>query len=75
MAFDTTSNRLVICTRNDIIQSWTIARDPVTRKWTTTTVWSKKIQDYGPRGITFAAFDNSKDRDIVVFGFHNSGPM
>ncbi|KAJ7864273.1 WD40-repeat-containing domain protein [Mycena olivaceomarginata] len=75
MAFDTTSNRLAICTRNDIVQSWTIARDPVTRKWTTTTVWSKKIQDYGPRGITFAAFDNSKDRDIVVFGFHNSGPI
>ncbi|KAJ7771204.1 WD40-repeat-containing domain protein [Mycena olivaceomarginata] len=69
------SNRLAICTRNDIVQSWTIARDPVTRKWTTTTVWSKKIQDYGPRGITFAAFDNSKDRDIVVFGFHNSGPI
>ncbi|KAJ7829768.1 hypothetical protein B0H14DRAFT_2593854 [Mycena olivaceomarginata] len=71
MAFDTTSNRLAICTRNDIVQSWTIARDPVTRKWTTTTVWSKKIQDYGPRGITFAAFDNKYSFKSVQH--HSSG--
>jgi hypothetical protein len=28
-----------------------------------------------PQAITFAAFDNSQDRDIIVLGFHNSGPM
>ncbi|KAJ7041335.1 hypothetical protein C8F04DRAFT_1253033 [Mycena alexandri] len=75
MAFDSTNNRLCLCSRNDIVQSWAISKDPVTGKWMPTNIFSWKFSRLSPQAITFAAFDNSQDRDIIVLGFHNSGPV
>lgn len=75
MAFDSTNNRLCLCSRNDIVQSWAISKDPVTGKWMPTNIFSRKFSRLSPQAITFAAFDNSQDRDIIVLGFHNSGPV
>ncbi|KAJ7040532.1 WD40-repeat-containing domain protein [Mycena alexandri] len=58
MAFDSANNRLCLCSRNDIVQSWGISKDPVTGKWTPTNIFSR-----------------NQDRDIIVLGFHNSGPV
>ncbi|KAJ7193275.1 WD40-repeat-containing domain protein [Mycena pura] len=75
MAFDSTNNRLCLCSRNDTVQSWKIAKDPLTGKWVPTNVFSVKVSRLSPQAITFAGFDNSQDRDIIVFGMHNSGPI
>ncbi|KAJ7090557.1 WD40-repeat-containing domain protein [Mycena epipterygia] len=75
MAFDSTNNRLCLCSRNDIVQSWSIAKDRLTGKWIPTNIFSRKFPRLAPQAITFAAFDNSQDRDIIVLGFHNSGPI
>ncbi|KAJ7027205.1 WD40-repeat-containing domain protein [Mycena alexandri] len=75
MAFDSTNNRLCLCSHNDVVQSWAISTDPVTGKWTLTNIFSRKIPNLAPQAIAFAAFDNSQDRDIIVLGFHNSGPI
>ncbi|KAJ7028756.1 hypothetical protein C8F04DRAFT_1265715 [Mycena alexandri] len=75
MAFDSTNNRLCLCTRNDFVQSWAISKDPVSGTWMPTNIFSRKLTNFAPQAITFAAFDNSQDRDIIVLGFHNSGPV
>ncbi|KAJ7459390.1 WD40-repeat-containing domain protein [Mycena latifolia] len=75
MAFDSTNNRLCLCSRNDMVQSWAISKDPLTGKWMPTNIFSRKFPRLAPQAITFAAFDNSQDRDIIVLGFHNSGPV
>ncbi|KAJ7776951.1 WD40-repeat-containing domain protein [Mycena maculata] len=75
MAFDLTNNRLCLCSRNDMVQSWAISKDPLTGKWTPTNIFSRKFSRLAPQAITFAAFDNSQDRDIIVLGFHNNGPI
>ncbi|KAJ7493942.1 WD40-repeat-containing domain protein [Mycena latifolia] len=75
MAFDSTNNRLCLCSRNDMVQSWVISKDPLTGKWMPTNIFSRKFPRLAPQAITFAAFDNSQDRDIIVLGFHNSGPV
>ncbi|KAJ7776932.1 hypothetical protein DFH07DRAFT_766619 [Mycena maculata] len=63
MAFDSTNNRLCLCSRNDMVQSWAISKDPLT---------GKKYPRLAPQAITLAAFDNSQDRDIMVL---DSGPI
>ncbi|KAJ7027822.1 WD40-repeat-containing domain protein [Mycena alexandri] len=75
MALDSTNNRLCLCTRNDFVQSWAISKDPVSGTWMPTNIFSRKLTNFAPQAITFAAFDNSQDRDIIVLGFHNSGPV
>ncbi|KAJ7764964.1 hypothetical protein DFH07DRAFT_770239 [Mycena maculata] len=75
MAFDLTNNCLCLCSRNDMVQSWAISKDPLTGKWMTTNIFSRKYPRLAPQAITFAAFDNSQDRDIMVLGLHNSGPI
>ncbi|KAJ6576186.1 WD40-repeat-containing domain protein [Mycena sp. CBHHK59/15] len=75
MAFDSTNNRLALCSRNDMVQSWAISKDPLTGKWLPTNVFSKRFLRLAPQAITFAAFDNRQDRDIIVLGYHNSGPI
>ncbi|KAJ7838067.1 WD40-repeat-containing domain protein [Mycena olivaceomarginata] len=75
MAFDSTNNCLCLCSRNDMVQSWTISKDPLTGKWMPINIFSRRFPRLSPQAITFAAFDNSQDRDIIVLGFHNSGPM
>ncbi|KAJ7880098.1 WD40-repeat-containing domain protein [Mycena leptocephala] len=75
MAFDSTNNHLCLCSRNDMVQSWTISKDPLTGKWMPTNIFSRRFPRLAPQAITFAAFDNSQDRDIIVLGFHNSGPI
>ncbi|KAJ7435333.1 WD40-repeat-containing domain protein [Mycena galericulata] len=75
MAFDSTNNRLCLCSRNDMVQSWAIPKDPLTGKWTPTNIFSRRFPRLAPQAIAFAAFDNSQDRDIMVLGFHNSGPI
>ncbi|KAJ7102638.1 hypothetical protein B0H15DRAFT_796059, partial [Mycena belliarum] len=74
MAFDSTNNRLCLCSRNDMVQSWSISKDPMTGKWNPTNIFSRRFPRLAPQAITFAAFDNSQDRDIIVLGFHNNGP-
>ncbi|KAJ7192247.1 WD40-repeat-containing domain protein [Mycena pura] len=66
MAFDSTNNRLCLCSRNDTVQSWKIAKDPLTGKWVPTNVFSVKVSRLSPQAITFAGFDNSQDRDIIM---------
>ncbi|KAJ7866275.1 hypothetical protein B0H14DRAFT_3442543 [Mycena olivaceomarginata] len=73
MAFDSTNNRLCLCSRNNMVQSWTISKDPLTGKWIPINIFSRRFPRLSPQAITFAAFDNSQDRDIIVLGFHNSG--
>ncbi|KAJ7851724.1 hypothetical protein B0H13DRAFT_1904972 [Mycena leptocephala] len=75
MAFDSTNNHLCLCSHNDMVQSWTISKDPLTGKWMPTNIFSRQFPWLAPQAITFAAFDNSQDRDIIVLGFHNSGPI
>jgi hypothetical protein len=75
MAFGSTNNRLCLCSCNDMVQSWTISKDPLTGKWLPINIFSRRFPGLSPQAITFAAFDNSQDRDIIVLGFHNSGPI
>ncbi|KAF8205160.1 WD40-repeat-containing domain protein [Mycena galopus ATCC 62051] len=75
MAFDSTNNRLCLSSRKDIVQSWKIAKDPQTGKMLPTNIFSRRFPRLSPQAITFAAFDNSQDRDIIVLGLHNSGPI
>ncbi|KAJ7838147.1 hypothetical protein B0H13DRAFT_2367697 [Mycena leptocephala] len=75
MAFDSTNNRLCLCSCNDMVQSWTISKDPLTGKWMPTNIFSRRFPRLAPQAITFATFDNSQDRDIIVLGFHNGGPI
>ncbi|KAJ7753070.1 WD40-repeat-containing domain protein [Mycena maculata] len=75
LGFDTTKNRLCICSHNDIVQSWTILKDPLTGKWTAQNIFSHRYPNLSLQAIMFAAFDNTKDRDIMVFGLHNNGSI
>ncbi|KAJ6619568.1 WD40-repeat-containing domain protein [Mycena sp. CBHHK59/15] len=75
MAFDSTNNRLCLFSRNDVVQSWAISKDPLTSKWMPTNIFSRRFPRLAPQAVTFAAFDNSQDRDIIVLGFHNNGPI
>ncbi|KAF7326555.1 Ras-GAP domain-containing protein [Mycena venus] len=75
LAFDSTNNRLCLCSCTDIIQSWTISKDANTGKWKAHNIFSQKYANLVPRLITFAAFDNSSDRDIIVFGSGHNGPI
>ncbi|KAJ6631238.1 quinon protein alcohol dehydrogenase-like superfamily [Mycena sp. CBHHK59/15] len=75
LGFDTINNRLCICSRNDIVQSWSIFKDPMTGKWSAQNIFSQKYTNLSPQAILFTAFDNAKDRDILVFGLHNNGPI
>ncbi|KAJ7260674.1 hypothetical protein C8J57DRAFT_1471678 [Mycena rebaudengoi] len=75
MVFDSTNNRLCLCSCNDIVQSWAISKDPLTGKWTPISIFSRRFPMLVPQAIMFAVFDNSPDRDIIVLGLHNSGPI
>ncbi|KAF8144997.1 WD40-repeat-containing domain protein [Mycena galopus ATCC 62051] len=75
LGFDTTNNRLCVCSRNDVVQSWSILKDPLTGKWTAQNIFTQKYSNLSPSAIMFDAFDNTKDRNIVVFGLHNNGPV
>ncbi|KAJ7692378.1 quinon protein alcohol dehydrogenase-like superfamily [Mycena rosella] len=75
MAFDSTNNRLCLCSRTDVVQSWAISKDPQTGKWIATNIFPRRFPKLAPQAITFAAFDNSQERDIMVFGLHNNGPI
>jgi len=76
LGFDTTNNRLCICSRSGIVQSWLILKDPPTGRWTAQNIFNQKYSNLAPQAIMFAAFDNTtQDRDIMVFGLHNNGPM
>ncbi len=75
LGFDTTNNRLCVCTRNDIVQSWSILKDPMTGKWTAQNIFSIKYPNLSLQAVMFDAFHNSKDRDIIAFGLHNNGPV
>ncbi|KAJ7110439.1 hypothetical protein C8R44DRAFT_883587 [Mycena epipterygia] len=75
LGFDTTNNRLCICGRNDVVQSWTILKDSVTGKWTVQNTFSRKYTNLSPQAIMFAAFENTQEQDIIVFGLHNNGPI
>ncbi|KAJ6553682.1 WD40-repeat-containing domain protein [Mycena sp. CBHHK59/15] len=75
MAFDSTNNWLCLCSRNDVVQSWAISKDPLTSKWMPTNIFNRRFPRLAPQAVTFAAFDNSQDRDIIVLGFHNNGPI
>ncbi|KAF8145074.1 WD40-repeat-containing domain protein [Mycena galopus ATCC 62051] len=75
LGFDTTNNRLCVCSRNDVVQSWSILKDPLTGKWTAQNIFTQKYSNLSPSAIMFDAFDNTKDRNIIVFGLHNNGPV
>ncbi|KAJ7251840.1 hypothetical protein B0H12DRAFT_1071854 [Mycena haematopus] len=38
-------------------------------------VFSRQIDNFAPRAITFAGFDSSKAKDILVFGENHTGPV
>ncbi|KAJ6472997.1 WD40-repeat-containing domain protein [Mycena sanguinolenta] len=75
LGFDSTNNRLCLCSRTDVVQSWAISKDANTGMWKATNIFSQKYSNFVPRSITFAAFDNSSDRDIIVFGSGHNGPV
>ncbi|KAF8146782.1 WD40-repeat-containing domain protein [Mycena galopus ATCC 62051] len=75
LGFDSTNNRLCLCSRTDIVQSWAISKDAITGLWRATNIFSQKYSNFVPRSITFAAFDNSSNRDILVFGSGHNGPV
>ncbi|KAJ7128160.1 hypothetical protein C8R43DRAFT_957642 [Mycena crocata] len=75
MAFDSTNNRLCLCTRDDTVQSWSIKKDGLTGKRVLENIFSIKLPRFAPQAIAFAAYDNGVNRDILVLGLHNSGPI
>ncbi|KAJ6491150.1 WD40-repeat-containing domain protein [Mycena sanguinolenta] len=75
LAFDSINNRLCLCSRTDVVQSWAISKDANTGMWKATNIFSQKYSNFVPRSITFAAIDNSSDRDIIVFGSGHNGPV
>ncbi|KAJ7668213.1 hypothetical protein B0H17DRAFT_1142563 [Mycena rosella] len=66
MAFDSTNNRLCLCSRTDVVQSWGISKDPPTSKWIATNIFTRRFPKLVPQAIMFAAFDNSQDCNIML---------
>ncbi|KAJ7663572.1 hypothetical protein B0H17DRAFT_1143981 [Mycena rosella] len=67
-----TQNGYFFCWRQ---RDGAISKDPQTGKWIATNIFTRRFPKLAPQAITFAAFDNSQDRDIMVFGLHNNGPI
>ncbi|KAJ7751072.1 quinon protein alcohol dehydrogenase-like superfamily [Mycena metata] len=63
MAFDSTNNRLCLCTLQ--------RHSPILGNFQGRIDWEVDADE----PIAFAAFDNSQDRDIIVLGLHNNGPI
>lgn len=74
IAFDASTNRLIICSSGGRVVAWGAIRDESNRVHMSK-VFSRKIEDFEPRAITFAGFDSSKDKDILLFGENHTGPM
>ncbi|KAJ7214532.1 hypothetical protein GGX14DRAFT_392555 [Mycena pura] len=74
IAFDTSTNRLILCSSGGKVQAWGCLRDQSGRAHLTR-VFSRDIVNFAPRAIAFAAFDSSKDKDILVFGQNSIGPI
>lgn len=75
LAYDPTSSRLGICSRNDYVQAWAIVKDPTSDAWTPKNIFSQQYAKLAPQAIMFSAYGNTRDRDILVFGMHSGGPM
>ncbi|KAF8203421.1 WD40-repeat-containing domain protein [Mycena galopus ATCC 62051] len=74
IAFDASTNRLIICSSGGRVVAWGAIRDESNRVHMSK-VFSRKIEDFEPRAITFAGFDSSKDKDILLFGENHTGPI
>ncbi|KAJ7913675.1 WD40-repeat-containing domain protein [Mycena leptocephala] len=74
IAFDTSTNRLILCSSGGKVQAWGCLRDDSGRAHLSR-VFSRNIANFAPRAIAFAAFDSSKDKDILVFGQNDIGPI
>ncbi|KAJ7197482.1 hypothetical protein B0H12DRAFT_1245051 [Mycena haematopus] len=74
IAFDASTNRLVICSSGGKVAAWSATRDGSNRVLMSK-VFSRQIDNFAPRAITFAGFDSSKAKDILVFGENHTGPV
>jgi hypothetical protein len=74
IAFDASTSRLIICSSGGRIVAWGATRNESNRMHLSK-VFSRQINNFEPRSITFAGFDSSKDKDILLFGENQTGPM
>ncbi|KAJ7064541.1 WD40-repeat-containing domain protein [Mycena amicta] len=74
IAFDATTNRLVLCSAACMVQAWGSVKGDTGRAHLLQ-IFSRKITNFAPRAVAFAAFDGSKDKDILVFGQNDIGPI
>lgn len=74
IAFDTSTNRLILCSSGGKVQAWGCFKNESDRAHLSR-VFSRDLVNFAPRAIAFAAFDSSKDKDVLVFGQNTTGPM
>ncbi|KAJ7743280.1 hypothetical protein DFH07DRAFT_964227 [Mycena maculata] len=74
IAFDTSTNRLILCSSGGKVQAWGCLKNESGRAHLTR-VFSRDIDNLAPRAIAFAAFDSGKDKDVLVFGQNDIGPI
>ncbi|KAJ7226463.1 hypothetical protein B0H12DRAFT_1077763 [Mycena haematopus] len=74
IAFDASTDRLIVCSSDGKVVAWGVTRDESTRV-RVSMVFSRQIMNFAPRAIAFAGFDTSKDKDILVFGENHTGPI
>ncbi|KAJ7834561.1 WD40-repeat-containing domain protein [Mycena olivaceomarginata] len=74
IAFDTSANRLAICSAGGRVQSWSAVRDDSGRVHLSK-VFCRDVGNFAPRAIMFAGYDASKDKDILLFGQNVTGPI
>ncbi|KAJ7742971.1 hypothetical protein DFH07DRAFT_964362 [Mycena maculata] len=74
IAFNTSTNRLILCSSGGKVQAWGCLKNESGRAHLTR-VFSRDIDNLAPRAIAFAAFDSGKDKDVLVFGQNDIGPI
>ena len=65
LAFNATSNQLVACNRNSVVQLFTIDSLMKTR-----VVFSVTIENFVPKAVAFG-HTNGNTRDVLTFGLHD----
>ncbi|KAJ7503891.1 WD40-repeat-containing domain protein [Mycena galericulata] len=65
LAFDSASNRLIVCHRNSVVQSYAIDRSITPQP-----IFSVVIENFVPKAIAFGDFKNN-EQEIMVFGLHD----
>ncbi|KAJ7120068.1 WD40-repeat-containing domain protein [Mycena epipterygia] len=65
ITFDAATNRLCVCHRNSVVQSYTMDRTATPQP-----VFSVSVKNFVPKAISFGEY-RGNDRDVKVFGLYN----